>query len=175
MSNYLVISAVGEDRPGIVKDISKFILDNDGNIVESRMTVLGGEFALMMLVSGSDATVEALENKAKVTAEALGLTLITKGTGPRGTQQKRLPYLAQVVAMDHPGIVHVVTDFFAQKNINIEELITNSYAAAHTGTPMFSLQLNLGVSAEMNIGGLRSDFVEFCDALNLDGSIEAFK
>ncbi|HOW61982.1 MAG TPA: ACT domain-containing protein, partial [Candidatus Contendobacter sp.] len=43
MKNYLVVSALGEDRPGLVNEISRIILDCDCGIVDSRMTVLGGE------------------------------------------------------------------------------------------------------------------------------------
>ncbi|MCG8010360.1 MAG: hypothetical protein JAY64_01475, partial [Candidatus Thiodiazotropha weberae] len=42
--NFLVISALGKDQPGIVKNLSKKILDEGCNITDSRMTVLGGEF-----------------------------------------------------------------------------------------------------------------------------------
>ncbi|MBM3890900.1 MAG: glycine cleavage system protein R, partial [Verrucomicrobia bacterium] len=45
MRQYLVVSAVGQDRPGIVDRISEFILDHDCNIEDSRMAILGGEFA----------------------------------------------------------------------------------------------------------------------------------
>ena len=49
---YLVISALGEDQPGIVNRLSKVLLDQGCNIEDSRMTVLGGEFAVMLLVEG---------------------------------------------------------------------------------------------------------------------------
>ena len=48
--NYLVISALGRDRSGIVDELSKTILDHDCNLADSRMTVLGGEFAILLLI-----------------------------------------------------------------------------------------------------------------------------
>ena len=51
-NNYLVISALGKDHPGIVNTLTKTILNHGCNIVDSRMTVLGGEFAIIMLISG---------------------------------------------------------------------------------------------------------------------------
>ena len=47
MDNYIAISAVGQDRPGIVNELSRAILEYGCNIVDSRMTVLGGEFAII--------------------------------------------------------------------------------------------------------------------------------
>ena len=52
MSNQLVIAAVGEDRPGLVDNLSGWILDSGCNIADSRMTVLGGEFAVLLLAEG---------------------------------------------------------------------------------------------------------------------------
>ncbi|HEX9851795.1 MAG TPA: ACT domain-containing protein, partial [Woeseiaceae bacterium] len=49
----IVLSAVGTDRAGVVNDITRVILDCGGNIEESRMTALGAEFAMLMLISGN--------------------------------------------------------------------------------------------------------------------------
>ena len=48
---YAVFSAIGADRVGIVDDLSGLVSEGGGNIEESKMAVLGGEFAVMMLVS----------------------------------------------------------------------------------------------------------------------------
>ena len=53
MNTLLVISALGDDRPGIVNDLSTVILEYGCNIADSRMSVLGGEFALILLVAGN--------------------------------------------------------------------------------------------------------------------------
>ena len=51
MTALIVISALGSDRPGIVESLTGEILAHNGNILDSRMTVLGGEFAVLMLVN----------------------------------------------------------------------------------------------------------------------------
>ena len=61
MSQLIVLSAVGSDRAGVVQDISEVILSCGGNIEESRMTTLGSEFAVLMLVSGNWHTLNRLE------------------------------------------------------------------------------------------------------------------
>ncbi len=48
--NSLIISAVGSDRPGIVSEISGVITSHGGNIEKSRMTRLGADFTIIMLV-----------------------------------------------------------------------------------------------------------------------------
>jgi glycine cleavage system transcriptional repressor len=77
--------------------------------------------------------------------------------------------------MDQPGIVHSLARFFSQRQINIQEMLTSSYAAAHSGTPMFSVHLTVAVPADIQIAALREEFMDFCDQLNLDAVIEPVK
>lgn len=174
-SNYLVISAVGEDQPGIVNALSTKILDSGCNIVDSRMTVLGGEFALIIMISGNWNTIAKLEANLPGLEKQLGLTIIAKRTEERSQQDNKIPYMVEVVAMDHPGIVNNVADFFSSRNINIEDLSTGSYAAAHTGTVMFTMHMVISIPSDMHLGDLRENFTEFCDNLNLDAIMEPVK
>ena len=77
--------------------------------------------------------------------------------------------------MDQPGIVHNLAKFFSQRQINIQEMLTSSYAAAHSGTPMFSVHMTVEVPASIQIAALREEFMDFCDQLNLDAVIEPIK
>jgi len=86
-----------------------------------------------------------------------------------------LSYRVEVVAIDHPGIVYQIASFFSAREINIRELVTNSYSAPHTGTPMFSLDMIIDVPAPVRIASLREDFLEFCDDLNMDALLEPAK
>lgn len=172
MNKHLVISALGKDRPGIVNELSKAILDCGGNVEDSRMTVLGGEFALILLVSGHWSAIGKLEHQLPVLEKKLELTLLARHTEPRGVRASMLPYTIDVVAMDHSGIVHDIAEFFATRQINIEEMSTWTYPAAHTGTAMFSMSMTVSIPATLNIGRLRQEFTEFCDSLNLDATLE---
>ena len=172
MKKYFVISALGKDRPGIVNQLSKAILDCGCNIEDSRMTVLGGEFALILMVSGHWGAITRLERQVPVLEKKLELPILARHTEPRTAVQDTVPYTVDVVAMDHPGIVHDIADFFATRDINIEELSTWTYPAAHTGAPMFSLNMTVSLPSGVHIGRLRDEFTGFCDNLNLDATIE---
>ena len=170
--NYLVLSALGKDRPGIIDQLSGALLDAGLNIADSRMTVLGGEFAILLLVEGNWNTLAKLEEMIGDLESRLGLTIITKRTEGRDTSVPYLPYVVEVVSLDHPGIVHQLSGFFSKRQINIEDMATASYAAPHTGTIMFSLHMTVGIPADVHIAGLRDEFLEFCDRINLDAMIE---
>ncbi|PIE41905.1 MAG: glycine cleavage system protein R [Gammaproteobacteria bacterium] len=175
MTDYLVISALGTDKPGIINELSRQATTQGCNILDTRMTVLGGEFALLMMVSGSPQQIDALQPDIKSAAESLGLTVMLKRTTPKEEQSANLPYSVQVVALDNPGIVHDIAKFFGDKHINIEEMHTGTYAAAHTGTPMFSLEMTVNIPSSVALASLKDEFVGFCDDKNLDASIEAYR
>ncbi len=173
--NFLVISALGRDRPGIVNELSQAVLEDGCNINDSRMTVLGGEFAILLMVDGNWNTLAKLEELLPELGERLGLTVISRRTEERVPASGLLPYAVEVVAMDHPGIVHHLAGFFSQRKINIEDMVTGTYAAAHTGTTMFSVSMSVGIPTEIHIASLREEFMDFCDSLNLDAVLEPIK
>jgi len=175
MNTLLVISALGDDRPGIVNDLSTVILEYGCNIADSRMSVLGGEFALILLVSGNWDSIAKLESALPGLGDRFGLLVTYKRTEKRKSDKALVPYEVEVVSMDHPGIVHDIAEFMSARNINIETLDTETYAAAHTGTPMFSLNLRISIPGDMHIASLRDEFGEFCDDLNLDAVLEPAK
>lgn len=172
---YLVISTLGEDRPGIVNALSSAVVEHGCNIEDSRMTVLGGEFAAILLVEGKWNTLAKVENTLPELERQLGLTIMSKRTGERTAEANLLPYAVDVISMDHPGIVSNLAGFFAERNINIEDMATSTYAAAHTGTPMFAVHITIGIPADLHIAALREEFMDYCDGLNLDAVLEPLK
>ena len=130
------------------------------------------EFALILMVSGNWDAIAKLETMIPSLEEQLELTIVSKRTDPRDSTKDKIPYEVEVVALDHPGIVNEVAKFFSEQGLNIENMETDCYAAAHTGTPMFSINMVVSLPADISIAQLRDDFTEFCDDLNLDGSME---
>ena len=174
MSELIVLSAIGNDRTGIVQDITKVILGCGGNIEESRMTTLGEEFAVLMLVSGNWHTLSRLERGL----EKLGdedFTFAIRKTEPRRISENRMPYAVDVVSLDQEGIVFGLANFFASRDIEIADVATRRYSAAHTGAPMFSVQMAVNIPSDVNLAQLRDDFADVCDRLNLDAILDPVK
>ena len=177
MSNrhYLVISALGEDKPGLIDGLTRQIFDSGCSVEDSRMTVLGGDFAILVMVSGAWDKVGKLEAQLPNIGDSLGMTITSRRTEKQAAPQNLLPYGVDVVALDHPGIVHNLAIFFSTRQINVQDLLTSSYSAARTGTPMFTVHMTVGVPADTHIATLRQEFMDFCEQLNLDAVIEPIK
>jgi glycine cleavage system transcriptional repressor len=173
MSEKLVITALGDDRPGIVDELSNALFKHNLNIEDSRMSVLGGEFAVLLLVSGPRQSIDEFVSETASLEQSLKMKLLVKLTSTETSPQAVVPYTVEVVAIDHPGIVHKLASFFSGRQINIVDLNTERYAAAHTATPMFAVSITIGIPADMPIKTLRDDFINMCDELNLDATMTA--
>jgi glycine cleavage system transcriptional repressor len=175
MSQLLVISAIGSDRTGVVQDLTKVVLACGGNIEESRMTTLGSEFAMLLLVSGNWHLRNRLDRELEKLGESGDLQITVKETDAKPVAANRMPYLVDVLALDQQGLVFNLAEFFASRDIEIADVTTHSYAAAHTGAPMFSVQMSVNVPSTVHVAQLRDEFHELCESLNLDAMFDAAK
>jgi glycine cleavage system transcriptional repressor len=175
MKQHLAVSAIGSDRTGMVHELTRVITECGGNISESRMANLGTEFAMLLLVSGNWHALAKLETELKRLMETSNLSVHLRRTEPRSARTDMLPYSIDVVCLDQTGIVSGLSGFFCTRGIDIGEVSTRSYPAAHTGAPMFSVQMIINVPSRIHVAHLREEFMEFCDSLNLDAILEPVK
>ncbi|MBW3623175.1 MAG: transcriptional regulator [Armatimonadetes bacterium] len=142
---FLVLSALGPDRPGLVAEVTRYLTERGGNVEDSRMAVLGGEFGIMILLSGTREQLETITRETSRLEQATGLGVLTRSTTPPETARKSPahPYRVSASALDHEGIVHAVSDALYRTGINILSLETASYNAPETGSPLFRLAADI--------------------------------
>ncbi len=175
MKQHLAVSAIGSDRTGMVHELTRIITDCGGSIAESRMAAMGSEFAILMLVHGNWHALARIESELQRLAEAGTLSVQLKRTEPKGARKDMLPYSVDIVSLDQSGIVAGLSGFFASRGIDISEVATRGYAAAHTGAPMFSVQMVIQVPSRLHVAQLREEFMDYCDSANLDAILEPVK
>jgi glycine cleavage system transcriptional repressor len=171
---YVVLTAVGPDRPGLVSEFASTIHAAGANLEDSRMAILGGEFALLMLLSGPEAAATAVERATTALGDKLGLRVLSKRTG-RGAQKHYLPYRISVTGFDRPGIVLRVSEILARRGVNVASLESRLSYAPLSGTPMFVLEADLQVPSEVALAELRRELAAQCDEENLDLSLESVR
>ncbi len=169
----LVLTAVGPDRPGLVNALAALIRESGANLEDTRMAQLGGEFAVLLLVTGPDAALERVESHKPRVEEQLGLTCYSKRTSPSAPARDSLGYRMRVSGIDRPGIVQQVSGVLAQRSINVTSLSSRVANAPLTGTPMFYLDASLQVPGGVALSELRRALASTCDEENLDFSLEA--
>ena len=168
MNQSLVITAIGADRPGIVNELTEVLLKADLNIEDSRMSVLGGEFAVMLLVTGNEKSVDSINQQIDSVSASLNLNVLIKPTTSSNDNDNHIRYKVTVEGMDNPGIVHKLARYLSQHNINIVNMQTDSSHAPHTGTPMFTVNMLVDIPSAQNIKQVEDDFTALCDELSMD-------
>jgi glycine cleavage system transcriptional repressor len=168
MKQQVLLTAVGKDRIGIVDDLSKEILDRSCNIEESRMSLLGGDFAILLLISGpAERLANLLEDKS-VLEERLQLTIQMRYTSTSHHTTSAIPYILESSSLDTPGIVHSVSKVLRKYGINITDMETNTESAPMTGAPLFIIKAQLLIPADVSILLLRKELEELELNYNLD-------
>ena len=150
MRNCLVLTLVGPDKVGIIDQLTEVVLAFDGNVEESRMARLGGEFAVLMMISVHESRQNPLRH-ALSDFEKQGFQVFTRQTDSEVSEKYSgyLPYKIQVTGADHEGIVHAITHHLADRKINVEMMNTDTTAAPMSGTPLFSMHAVILVSAQI--------------------------
>ena len=169
---YVVISALGADRVGLADDIAAWVESAGGNVEESKMAVLGGDFAVVMLVGGGADAARSLLGQAPARAAELGIRLEARETGPPRAAVNGRPYLVQSVSLDSPGIVHAVTGEIRALGIGIEDLETGTTSAPWTGAPMFHMKARVILPPDLPAAELREQLDRVAHERDLDITLE---
>jgi glycine cleavage system transcriptional repressor len=169
---YAVVTAIGTDRVGIVDDLSGVIAGGSCNIEESKMAVLGGEFAVIMLVSGAPDRLAALLTALPAEGPRLSLRVECRPTREPRTAESGRPYLLEAVSLDMPGIVHSVTAVLRGHGINIEDLETDTAAAPWTGAPMFRMRAHVIIDPAVSMGRLKEELARLQEEHELDVALK---
>lgn len=172
MNHSLVITAIGADRPGIVNELTEVLLNASLNVEDSRMSVLGGEFVVMLLVTGNEDSINSINQEKDNLANKLNLNLLIKPTTLRNSDGNHIRYKVTVEGADNPGIVHKLARYLSQHSINIVNMLTESTHAPHTGTPMFTVKMLIDIPTEHDIAQLETDFTALCDELSMDADFK---
>ena len=170
--NSLIISAVGSDRPGIVSEISGVITSHGGNIEKSRMTRLGLDFTIIMLVMVDSKWEESLIVALQAITE---LSITTKGTDPNTVItgencQDTAGENCQISlsGADNEGIVKVLSKYLAGKSINILEMETYISPAPVSGTPLFNLKALTTIPDNINMMEIQSELHQIAQQLGVE-------
>jgi glycine cleavage system transcriptional repressor len=140
----LAVTAIGRDRPGIVAAITGALLDFEGNVDDSQMSILHGQFAVMLIVSVPEgADLESISAKLEEVGREFELGGITvspvseldRGAGPT--------HVLTVYGADRPGIVHDVAALLAGQDVNITDLRTRRTGEADA--PLYTMMMEVSV------------------------------
>lgn len=177
MKKYFALSAIGQDRPGIVAEVAGLIYECGGNLEDSSMTLLGDQFALLILLSGSGEDFLfrlSLGCKRLEWEKHLSILLTPLGQMVATPKPAELweTYELATIGLDRMGIVYHVSRLLANKNINIIDLHTKTTPSPESGTPLFSMKMLIQVPKETSLDLLRAELNRLGEELAIDISLK---
>ncbi len=177
MKYYYALSAIGTDRPGIVADVAGLIYESGGNLEDSSMTLLGNQFALLILLSGSSeefqyrlsAGCKRLEWEKRL---SIFLTPVEESTTLPKAEALSERYELTTTGLDRMGIVYHVSRLLADQKINIADMHTKMVPSPESGTSVFTMKIQLEVPVEVVPADLLEKLNRLSEKLAIDISLK---
>jgi len=156
MANRWIVTALGQDRPGIVAGVTKVLYGLRCNLEDSAMTRLAGEFAIMLIFSTpASLREEPLRKAFGPMATRLKLAVHLKPLSRQETRSPRLrgrQYLISVYGADKPGIVFRIAELLARGGVNIIDVHT--HRSRGNGPSLYAMLLEIEVPGQRPVAAL---------------------
>jgi glycine cleavage system regulatory protein len=169
MRTSLVLTLIGDDRPGIVEQLADQVMAAGANWEESRMARLAGKFAGILRVSVEADRAQALRSRLAAVSPGLTLVVETAEAEPApATHMLRLDLLGQ----DHPGIIRDISRVLVQHGVNIEELETDLTSAPMSGEALFRARARVRMPPTLSLDSLRRRLENLAGELMVDLTVD---
>ena len=176
MPKRFVLTLTGSDRIGIVQHVTESILECGGDVQASRMARLGGEFAMLLLVSIPDSETKRLSgNVENLSGEGFKVSLTETEWGVAARRKDWLPYQIKVRGANHEGIIHEISEHLSEQGINIESVETNVVPAPMSGAPLFTMDAIVVAPPDLPKHKWQDELEETADHLNVELEISLYK
>jgi glycine cleavage system regulatory protein len=150
----LILTVIGDDRPGLVSALSGPVEAHGGSWQQSQLSRLAGKFAGIVLVSLPADQVAPLVVELDALADQ-GLQVTCERTDEPAEQESHRLNL-ELLGHDHPGIVAEISASLAAEDVSIEQLVTDVRDAPMSGGTIFEARAVLVAPAGTSADSLRS-------------------
>ena len=166
MTTYLVLTIIGEDRPGIVESLAEIISDHSGNWLESSMSQLAGKFAGILRVSVKEGKCEALINSLENLSNNLKL-IIEKVSSEKYEEVHQIVEV-RLIGNDRPGIIREISKTVTDLAVNFEKLTSECVPAPMSGDALFKASASLKIPKGVSVDLLKRALENLADDLIVD-------
>lgn len=163
MQTDLVLTVIGDDKPGLVESLASVIAEHGGSWQESSMSQLAGKFAGILRVNVASEQSENLISGLQVLSDDLRL-VIEQANSQESTEEPRTVHLS-LVGNDRPGIVREISHALAVLSVNVEQLTTECSPAPMSADLLFRTQATVKVPQELSLDDLQQELERLADDL----------
>lgn len=166
MNKSLVITLIGNDRPGIVESVAAVVLQHQGDWIESRMTNLNGKFTGILSVKIPQQAYQGFCADLKSSNE--DLNLLIEEIDDSYSQKMGQCYRLELVGQDHPGIVHRITEALSEYGATVDDMETEICEASMSGETLFKANIVLCLETGQCIDELSEVLEDLANELIVD-------
>ncbi len=171
----MTVTLLGPYTKEVIPAFTNMLAEFNCNVNESNVSVLGQNIALMMQLSGHWGDLAKLETALPQFSNTHQLQTCLQRTEVLEFETPMMPYLVHIIAMDGPGILSQVSQFFLDENIYVSAIAVEQYTTQTTQTPMSALCYTINIPSDISLSELREHFIAFCDEINIDAVMEPCK
>ena len=171
MATRYIMTAFGSDRPGIVADVTRLLFENGCNLEDNSMTLLADEFTLILLFSCADSSVEErLLQECRRLERDKGISAFIRPLKARQDAATAgvVPCVLHVEGLDQAGIVFKVSQYLADKNVNIIDLNSKVKESPESGTALYLMDIDVRVPKSLSFDQLEAGLASVADELHVD-------
>ncbi len=166
MTKRVLLSVLGDDRPGLVESIADIVRQYEGNWLESRLSHLAGKFSGLITVEiKQDAYTHLVSRMEALQKDGLAIQL--EEITPDVAETRDL-YRIELVGNDKPGIVRDITRVMSMDGVNVEEIRTRRSSAAWSGGDIFEATIQVSLPGDLEPEQLREDLENLANDLMVD-------
>lgn len=144
----LAVTAIGNDRPGIVAAVTKVLYEHGCNLEDATSTILRGHFAITLVVRSGERGADALEADLGPVAGELGLVVTVRPVEEAESGVIEPTHVVSVYGGDRPGIVYRVSEALAEAGANVTAL---SSRVIGSDRPVYALLMEVAAASEEEI------------------------
>jgi len=172
MARALVLTVIGEDRPGLVEALAELITQHNGSWDESRMARLAGHFAGVVLIRLPEESAEALVAALPALSERGLSASVVDSDWSLVNSDHRDSIRLELVGQDRPGIVREISSALAALGVSVQDLRTVVESAPMSGERLFRAQAELAPPADVEIDRIRGALEQLADDMMVDMTLE---
>ena len=161
----IVLTAIGDDRAGLVAALSEVVAAHGGNWERSQMAELAGKFAGIVVVSVPD---ERAEQMTRALRSLGGLLEVSAHPGAEMDTAADAVLTIDLLGTDRPGIVLEVSGVLNRHQLSIETIETMTREAPMAGGQLFEAHVVVRVPAAADLPAVRADLERLADELLVD-------
>jgi glycine cleavage system transcriptional repressor len=170
MTQRFIMTAFGKDRPGIVADVTRILFENGCNLEENSMTLLADEFTLILLFAAKGEEIEErLSRECRRLERDKGISAFLRPLeARRGSAPAAATTTLHVEGMDQAGIVFKISQFLADRGINIVDLKSTVKASPESGAAIYLMDIAVQLPAGTTRSALETGLTGVAEELHVE-------